>query len=142
MDIIWIIIKVFFVSLLWIGASGVAYSEFYVCLSDDVDFHYGKNRMRNRRKKNKNIWRNFLFLDIRKEVVKWHYFLFWIYLISSVCGLLFLIAFMCSKEEVARKLFILFSFIAFLSTTIISFVRYPLYAGNKVRSKKKYRKQK
>lgn len=83
-----------------------------------------------------------MFLDIRKEVVKWHYFLFWIYLISSVCGLLFLITFMCSKEEVARYLLIIFSFIAFLSTTIISFVRYSLYAGNKVRSKKKYRKQK
>ena len=50
------------------------YCVFSVALQDDVEFCKGKKRVKSR-KKQKGFWKKFLFLDIRKEVILWHYLL-------------------------------------------------------------------
>ena len=138
-----LIFEMVFVSLLFIGFYWVTYQAFYICFRDDVEFHYGKTRMRNRRKKQKGFWRKFLFLDIRKEVVPWHYAMFWVNLISFiVCLILLNVYIACGNHEIARISFILSIGVFILSATMIAFVRWPLYIGNKVRSRKEYRKNK
>ena len=129
-------------SLLLIGLYAVIYQgAFYVCLSDDVEFHYGKTRMRNRRKKQKGFWRKFLFLDIRKEVVPWHYAMFWVNLISFIAVLILLNVYIAGGDhEIVRIISVISGGAFFLSAAITAFVRWPLYAGNKVRSRKKYRR--
>lgn len=136
--------EMLFASFLFIGFYGTTYhGAFYVCFRDDVEFHYGKTRMRNRRKKQKGFWRKFLFLDIRKEVIPWHYAMFWVNLISFIVALILLNVYVaCSNNEIVRILSIISIGAFVLSSTIIAFVRWSLYAGNKVRGRKKYRKNK
>ena len=117
------------------------YGVFYVCLSDDVEFNYGKKRMKNRRKKQKGFWIKFLFLDIRKEVILWHYAMFWINLIFSNVALIALNVFIACSNEIVRIIFIISAATSLLSSLIIAFVRWPLYAWNEVRSRKKYHKK-
>lgn len=135
--------EMFLASLLFIGFYGIVYEgAFSVCLSDDVEFHCGKTRMRNRRKKGKGFWRKFLFLDIRKEVVPWHYAMFCVNLISFLIALITLnVTIACGDHEIVRMIFILSAGAFVLSAAITAFVRWPLYAWNKVRSRKKYRKR-
>ena len=84
-----------------------------------------------------------MFLDIRKEVVPWHYAMFWVNLISFiVCLILLNVYIACGSHGIARILFILSSGVFILSVAMIAFVRWALYAGNKVRSRKEYRKNK
>ncbi len=129
-------------SFLFIGFYLMVYlGPFSVCLSDDVEFHYGKRRIRNRRKKQRGFWRKFLFLDIRKEVVPWHYAMFWANLISSGVILIMLNVYIACGNEIVRIILQISAGIFFLTTTIIAFVRWQLYAGNKIRSRKKYRKK-
>lgn len=118
------------------------YGVFHTCLTDDVEFNFGKKRMRNRRKKEKGFLRKFLFLDLRNEVVAWHYAMFWINLISFIISLFMLNVFLYCGNKIVRIIFIISIFTAFLTSAIIAFVRWPLYAGNKVRNRKKYRKNK
>lgn len=134
--------EMLFASFLFIGFYLMAYlGPFSVCLSDDVEFHYGKKRMKNRRKKQKGFWRKFLFLDIRNEVIPWHYAMFWVNLVSSIVVLISLNVCIACSHETARIILQISAGIFLLTTTIIAFVRWPLYAGNKVRSRKKYRKK-
>ena len=134
--------EVLFVSFLFLGWYLMSYyGAFYVCFADDVEFHYGKKRMKNRRKKQKSFWQKFLFLDIKKEVIPWHYAMFWINLISSIVALIMLNMFIICSNEIVKIIFIVAGAASFLSSSIIAFVRWSLYAGNKVRSRKKYRKK-
>lgn len=135
-------LEVLFASFLFVGWYLISYyGAFYVCLADDVEFNHGKNRMKNRRKNQKGFWRKFLFLDIRKEVIPWHYAMFWVNLISSVVALIALNIFVICSDETARIILIISIGISLLTSAIIAFVRWSLYAGNKVRNRKKYRKQ-
>lgn len=138
-------IKTFFihfaVTLLFIFFYIVDYCVFDACLADDVEFRYGKKRMRNRRKKQKGFWKKFLFLDIRKEVVLWHYVLFWINLFFSSTAIISLNIMIGLESESARIVF-LGSFCAeVLTAGIISFVRWHLYIGNKIRNRKNFRRK-
>ena len=129
-------------SLLLVGFYLISYhGAFYVCFADDIEFNYGKKRMRNRRKKQKGFWRKFLFLDIRKEVVPWHYAMFWINLISFIVALIMFNVYTACHNEIVRIICIMLGGVFFLTSTTINFVRWPLYAGNKVRNRKKYRKK-
>lgn len=131
-----------FASFLLIGFYLMVYlGAFSVCLSDDVEFHYGKKRMRNRRKKQRGFWRKFLFLDIQKEVVPWHYAMFWVNLISFIVALIMFNVHIAYSNEIASIILRISGGIFFLTSTIINSVRWRLYAGNKVRSRKKYRKK-
>ena len=116
------------------------YEAFYVCLADDVEFHYGKRRMRNRRKKQKVFCRKFFFLAIRKEVVPWHYAMFLVNLIVFIVALFAPNMFISSGHKTVKLIFIIAGVTFFLTSAIIAFSRWALYAGNKVRSRKKYRK--
>lgn len=133
-------IKTFFVhfaaTLLLFIFYVVEYYAFDVCLADDVEFQYGKKRMRNQRKKQKGFWKKFLFLDIRKKVVPWHYILFWINLVFSGAAIILLNLMIGMKSESARIAFLGSFCIEVLTTGIISFVRWSLYAGNKIRKRK------
>jgi len=133
--------EILIVSTFYIGLYLLSYiGAFHVCLSDDVEFNYGKTRMRNRRKKAKGFWRKFLFLDVRNEVIMWHYVMFWINLIFSFAALIALYAAIVFRNDETRLIFIILYAPAFISSAIITCCRWPLYAGNKVRSRKKYRK--
>ena len=126
---------------LFVGGYVVTYEGiFYTCFHDDVDFHYGKTRMRNRRKRQKGFWRKFLFLDVRKELVPWHYAMFWINLISSVPALVLLGLYVAFRSEPARIGFCVFFALAEIACATLIPVRWRLYLWNKVRSKKSYRK--
>lgn len=135
-----LIFEMLVVSFMFIVVYFLSHDVFYVCFRDDVEFNYGKKRMKNRRKKEKGFWRKFLFLDIRKEVIPWHYVMFWINLVSFIATLIVFNIFIASNNETLRIVFEIVGGIYFLTTTIIAFVRWPLYAGNKVRCRKKYRK--
>ncbi len=131
-----------FGSFLLIGLYLMVYlGAFSVCLSDDVEFHYGKKRMRNQRKKQRGFWRKFLFLDIHKEVVTWHYAMFWVNLISFIVALIMFNVYIAYSNEIISIILRISIGFFFLTSTIINFVRWPLYAGNKVRNRKKYRKK-
>ena len=131
-----------FIALLCIGGHFCVYTVFYGCLSDDVDFHFGKTRMRNRRKKFKGFWKKFFFIDIKDEVVKWHYALFWINFCSFGPTLIFANAFALTESEKVKTALFIFGGIYFLSALPIGFVRWRLYKWNQVRSRKSYRKNK
>lgn len=130
-----------------IGLCLVSYLVFGDLLSDDVDFHYGKNRMKNRRKKQKGFWRKFLFLDIRKEVVPWHYALFWISLaaiaVFLVSGNISIISSNETAEIISKIALGVWSSIF----VIMNFFRWPLYFGGNVllslkeRRRKEYRQK-
>ena len=60
----------------------IGYMNFYVTLSDDIEIYAGKKVLRNQRRKQKGFWKKFLFLDFCWAVERWHYVLFWIFLIS------------------------------------------------------------
>lgn len=120
------------------------FGAFSVCFSDDLEF-YRKKRMKNVRKKlgktQKGFLRKFLFLDIRKEVVPWHYAMFWVNLIASIVVLISFNVFIACGNEIVRIILLTAIGISFLTCTIIAFVRWPLYAGNKIRNRKEYRKK-
>lgn len=117
------------------------YSAFYDCLSDDVDFLYGRKRMRHRRKKQKGFWRKFLFLDIRKEVILWHYVMFWMNLIFSAVTLIVLNVYIACGNGTVKVILIVLGVISLLTAGIMSFVRWPLYFGGNIFNKEKYRKE-
>ena len=129
--------------MLFCGWFLVSHACFSGCLSDDVEFAYGKKRMRNRRKKQKGYWGKLLFLDVKDEVVPWHYTAFWVNLIASFIAIVALSVYVYSgsKSEPSRIVFVISGSVSFLMTAIISFVRWQLYEGNIVRCRKSYRKQ-
>lgn len=134
-------LEMLFFSFIYIGCYVMSYyGSFSVCLSDDVEFHYGKSRLK-KRKKQKGFWRKFLFLDIRKEVIPWHYAMFWLNLISSIVTLIMFNVYIACKNDVVRIPLLIAGGCSILSSAIISFVRWDLYAWNKVRNRKKYRKK-
>ena len=114
------------------------YGAFDVCLSDDVEFRYGKKRARNRRK-TIGWWRKFLFLDIKNDVIQWHYVMFWVNLVSSVVAIVALSVNIICDDKASRMVFVIVEGTALFSYTLILYVRWKLYAGNKVRSRKKRR---
>lgn len=131
-------------SFLLIGYYLITYfGVFSVCFSDDLEFCGRKRmKMRNlRKKRNESFLRKFLFLDIRKEVVPWHYAMFWINLIASIVVLISFNVFIACGNEIVRTILLIAIGISFLTCTIIAFVRWPLYAGNKIRNRKEYRKK-
>ena len=110
---------------------------FDVCLSDDIEFNSGKKTSRNRPKTNKtNLFVKFTFWDFRNEVVKWHYIVFWINLISNI------IIFLLTSSQVFFQSELLPFFISCSATVsigsfiIILPVRFRLYKYNRVRKRK------
>ena len=106
------------------------YSTFESCLVDDVDFRYGRKHVRKLRKK-KGFWKKFLFLDIKEEVVPWHYVMFWISLISFAVAFVTFNTFIVCGNEAARIASMIAGGISFCARVIVSFVNWPLYiVGN------------
>lgn len=119
----------------------IVHSEFSVCLSDDIEFRYGKKHLRNFRRKSKDgFLKRYLFLDVRKKVVRWHYVFFWIHLVAFFPTLIFFILFAVYELSWARIVFLIFEGIRFFCAARISFVRWDLYKGNTVRCRKDRRK--
>ena len=133
--------SVLIASALLIGFYAVSYAAFDVCLSDDVEFRYGKGRVKKRRKNAAGWWRRFLFFDIRKEVIPWHYVMFWEHLVSSAAAILALDVHIICGDQASRLVFLISEGTALLACAVISCVRWKLYAGNKVRNRKEYRKK-
>lgn len=134
------IINVALITIIFVGCYLINYNSFYCCLSDDVEFNYGKKRMRNRRKKNKGFWKKFFFFDIKNEVIKWHYHFFLINFLSFIPTLISFNLFVLTKTFEAKISILIFGGIYLLTAIPIAFSRWNLYKGNMVRSKEKYRK--
>ena len=135
-----LIFELVFVSALFIGFYLISYVAFDVCLSDDVEFHYGKSWLKRRRKNVSRWWYKFLFFDIRKEVIRWHYVMFWVHLVSSAIAIIALDVYIICNDKDSHLLFLISEGTATLSSATILCVRWKLYAQNKVRSRKTYRK--
>lgn len=133
------ILDVAVINIIFIGCYLINYAAFDTCLSDDVEFYYGKKRLRNRRKKATGIWRKFFFVDIKNEVIKWHYLLFWINFFAFIPMLVSINVFVLSNVKGAKLVFLISGGIYILSLIPIEFARWKLYKGNIVRSRKKYR---
>ncbi len=118
------------------------YMEFYNVLTDDVKFGYQKTRLRNRWNKTPGFWKKILFLDIKHKVIKWHYILFWINLVSAVFMYIGLIIYALIGNSVIRPITIIFIVIHILSIVPICFVRLDLYKQRYFKNIKKYRKRK
>ena len=119
---------------------------FHTCFSYDVEFNYGKHRMRNIRKKEKSFFRKFFFLDIRQYVIRWHYVCFWINFAAFVLSLIFYCILDMAKIEAMRIPWYIVLAVFFISGSVIAFTYNRL--GNEnifnfyhyTTSKERYRK--
>ena len=116
------------------------YCVFSVALQDDVEFCKGKKRVKSR-KKQKGFWKKFLFLDIRKEVILWHYLLFWANLGAFVTAWAAMLAFFIHESTIVTSVFLTACAVVFLTLGVACYIRWPLYAGNMVRNRKKYKRK-
>ena len=62
--------------------------------------------------------------------------------VSFLIALVALNIHIASGNKISRTIFAIASGILFLTSTIIAFVRWPLYRGNKLRNRKNYRRNK
>lgn len=81
-----------------------------------------------------------MFLDIKKDVIYWHYIMFWVNLVSSIVAIISLNAYIIYNKKLINIVFLASEGTALIASCIILSVRWDLYAGNKVRSRKRYRK--
>lgn len=130
--------------IIFVAYQFIVYGVFSSCLSDDVEFAYGRKHMRNLRKKNKNFWEKVFFLDIKGKVKKWHYVCFWINLVSFF-PMLFCFAVYALNDSTFKTpwgwyVSGFFSAIHLFTASVASFAHWPLYRGNKIRNRKKYRR--
>lgn len=116
------------------------YCVFSVVLQDDIEFRKGKKRVKSR-KKQKGFWKKFLFLDIRKEVILWHYLLFWVNLGAFVTACAAMLAFFIHENTIATSVFLTACAVIFLTLGVACYIRWPLYAGNMVRNREKYKRK-
>ena len=61
------ILEPILVTIIFVGSYILNYSCFDTCLSDDVEFNYGKHKKRKIYKETHGFWRKFFFIDIRKN---------------------------------------------------------------------------
>lgn len=131
--------QIMIVTFLFVGYYTIAvHSAFSVCLLDDVEFHYGKGSIK-QRKKERGFWRKFLFIDIRKKVVSWHYIAFWCNLLTTIASWILLCIYIISENGFIKVGLLVTIWISFMSVVLVLFTRFSLYAGNKVRCRKPYR---
>lgn len=128
------------ITVIFTGVYILDYSCFDTCLSDDVEFNYGKHKKRKIHKETHGFWRKFFFIDIRKMVSRWHYVLFIVNFTAFVLQLILINVYVLSGESVFRWLFLICCGVYILSSVPAVFARWALYRGNVVRSRKKYRK--
>lgn len=128
------------ITVIFTGVYILDYSCFDTCLSDDVEFNYGKHKKRKIYKETHGFWRKFFFIDIRKMVSRWHYVLFIVNFTVFVLQLILINVYVLSGESVFRWLFLICCGVYILSSVPAVFARWALYRGNVVRSRKKYRK--
>lgn len=105
----------------------IGYMNFYVTLSDDIEIYAGKKVLRNQRRKQKGFWKKFLFLDFCWAVERWHYVLFWIFLISYPIVALSSSLLILSNNVIFRIMKITAGFPCLLASAISAFSRFPLY---------------
>ena len=106
------------------------YCVFSVALQDDVEFCKGKKRVKSR-KKQKGFWKKFLFLDIRKEVILWHYLLFWVNLGAFVTAYAAMLAFFIHESTIVTSVFLTACAVVFLTLGVACYIRWPLYTREK-----------
>lgn len=137
------IIAVVVVNLIMVVCFWTTYfGSFDVMLSDDIEVNAGKKVLRKVRKKYKGFWKKFLFLDFRKKIDKWHYFLFICFLVSSFVTIIFINLLLIFDREIFRIMMLVSIIPYFISSTIATFNRWNLYKWNTVRRRPPKRKKK
>lgn len=115
------------------------YLGFSTTFCDDVDFGYGQKKWKNR-KKCKDFWKKLFFIDIKDYIKKWHYVCFWINCIAFIPMVISIICYSAYHSSVARYVGLVFAGIYLGAEVLPSLTYWPLYRGNVVRSKRKYRR--
>lgn len=116
------------------------FGAFYTMLSDDIEFNCGKKRLKKYNKSDVELWKKALFWDFKSCVIRWHYAIFWIYLIVYPTTILFLVLFIITNNKYYRIVGLIVGIICFITILLALFSRWPLYRGNIIRSRKKYKK--
>lgn len=139
------IIEILTIVVLFSGFYLIEYVSYWRCFADDVEFRYGRKHMRNSRKKNKNRFEKFFFLDVKNKVSKWHYICFWVNFVSFFPLLISVIiyavndsSFVCPTD---RSIHMANLFVHFFTSFVGIFAHWPLYRGNVIRNRKKYRRK-
>lgn len=131
--------------LMFLADYYITYHIFYHCLSDDVEFRYGRKHMRNSRKKNKNKFEKFFFLDVKNKVSKWHYICFWVNFLSFFPMLGYIVFYAANDSSFGnqsnRYIFFTIMVVHYFTAAVASFAHWPLYRGNVIRNRKKYRRK-
>jgi hypothetical protein len=137
------LIEAVMIVLFFLALQLVSYCAFTVCLSDDIHFRYGKRHLRNKRRKEKpSVFTKIFYLDVRKEVVRWHYVDFWIHFLSGIPFIAITILYGVYEIRFLRTLWLILCAIWLGSLFVIFTVRWDLYGGNKSRKRdpRKYRR--
>ena len=115
----------------------ITHIPFNICLSDDIEFKCGRKVLRHKRKKNKtNIFVRFTFWDFRKDVIRWHYIIFWINLLSNMIIFLLSSIQIFFSSEVLEFVISLLAVVSIVSLILILPVRFNLYKYNRIRKRK------
>ena len=122
------ILEPILVTIIFVGSYILNYSCFDTCLSDDVEFNYGKHKKRKIYKETHGFWRKFFFIDIRKMVSRWHYVLFIVNFVAFVLMLILVNIYVLSEENVSRWLFLICGGVYFLSSVA------TVYKGNIIKN--------
>ncbi len=113
---------------------------FSTTLLDDIEIYSGKSTTKKWRKE-KHFFRKYLFWDYRQHIIRWHYILLWVYIVSCILSVPSLILYdIFSGTEffpVFHRIALIVIFTASLSLGISVFSRYKLYRGNKIRRRPK-----
>lgn len=137
------IIDTILLFLLFFAAYLIEHTQFDVCLENDLDFGYGKSKRKKRGKSFhgfRGLLTKFFYLDIKHQVKKWHYVAFWINAVSFLPMIVSIIGYGVYGVVFMRNVAIFFGTAHYITLCIASFSYWDLYRGNKIRSKKAYRK--
>ena len=116
------------------------YCVFSVVLQDDIEFRKGK-RTRKKPKETERILEKVFVLDIKKEVILWHYLLFWVNLGAFVTACAAMLAFFIHESTIVTSVFLTACAVVFLTLGVACYIRWPIYAGNMVRNREKYKRK-
>jgi len=127
--------SVFLFAMLYLGPFGVM-------LSDDIEIYHGKNLARHRWKLSKgNFLSKLLYLEHRKHLVKWHYYLFICFLVSYIAFVVCFNIMIFVFTETLQIISLILSTICCVTVGISFSVRWYLYSGNIVRRRPKKKKR-
>lgn len=134
------ILEPILVTIIFIGSYILNYSCFDTCLSDDVEFNYGKHKKRKIYKETHGFWRKFFLHRYKKNgkpmALRPVYCKF-----CRFCSYAYFGKYLCIERRKCIQMVVSYLWRSLLSVVCSSSIcKMGLYRGNVVRSRKEYRK--